>query len=83
MEKQAVNSRRSWIRDGEQNTWDFIGMGNAMSVISLFSTSHCHRHEVTQEMRNKLGYDLLSNKMRLTERRIDKIKTDILCEKGW
>ena len=32
-----------------------------MSVISLFSASHCHASEVAQGVIEKLGYDLLSN----------------------
>ena len=32
-----------------------------MSVISLFSASHCHGREVAEAVRDKLGYDLLSN----------------------
>ena len=38
-----------------------------MSIISLFSASHCHGCEVTQGVRDKLGYDFLSNEKLLAE----------------
>ena len=38
-----------------------------MSVISLFSASHCHGAEVAQGVRDALGYDLLSNEKLLAE----------------
>ncbi len=38
-----------------------------MSVISLFSASHCHAHEVVQGLQEKLGYDVLTNEKLLAE----------------
>lgn len=38
-----------------------------MAVISLFSASHCHGCEVAQGVRDKLGYDFLSNEKLLAE----------------
>ena len=38
-----------------------------MSIISLFSASHCHGSEVAQAVRDRLGYDLLSNEQLLSE----------------
>ena len=38
-----------------------------MSVISLFSASYCHGCEVAQGVRDKLGYDFLSNEKLLVE----------------
>ena len=38
-----------------------------MSVISLFSASHCHGPEVARGVRDALGYDLLSNAKLLEE----------------
>jgi len=38
-----------------------------MSIISLFSASHCRGCEVAQGVRDKLGYDFLSNEKLLAE----------------
>ena len=44
-----------------------------MSIISLFSASHCHGNEVAEAVRDTLGYDLLSNEELLaaTAKRFD------------
>ena len=38
-----------------------------MSIVSLFSASHCHGREVAEAVRDRLGYDLLSNERLLAD----------------